>query len=257
MLSLGVKTFNGECLPGPNATTYEFSPYKFGSWDSDVSAFTLTQYLGISLYSRQPTTPDSCIVNYDNLGYILGSSSTIFNEVCLPVSPVSNSTTDLLSEMIVQVHSLSTRDEYAVYPNPFYEYSSSTGIPNLSNALWTQQELHLADGGESLQGNPIWPFLQPARAVDVMIVNDNNADTSNLFPNGSEILTTYVQSLNANLTGMPYIPSMDTFLFEGLNKRATFFGCNATDKITIVYLPKCEFHLPEQHVHIQAAVFGH
>ncbi|KAJ6102326.1 hypothetical protein N7486_004753 [Penicillium sp. IBT 16267x] len=42
ILSLGVKTFNGECLSGPNATTYEFSPYEFGSWDSDVSAFTLT-----------------------------------------------------------------------------------------------------------------------------------------------------------------------------------------------------------------------
>jgi lysophospholipase len=240
MLTLGVKTFNGECLPGPNATTYEFSPYEFGSWDSDVSAFTPTQYLGTSLSGGQPTTANSCVVNYDNLGYILGSASSLFNEVCAPVPPASNSTTDLnqdLAEMVVQVHSLSTRDEYAVYPNPFYAYNSSTGTPNPSNAVWTQQELHLVDGGESLQNNPIWPFLQPARGVDVMIVNDNSADTSNYFPNGSEILTTYVQSQNANLTRMPYIPSVDTFLSEGLNKRATFFGCNATDKITIVYLP--------------------
>ncbi|KAJ6102327.1 hypothetical protein N7486_004754 [Penicillium sp. IBT 16267x] len=118
--------------------------------------------------------------------------------------------------MIVQVHSLSTRDEYAVYPNPFYKYSSSTGIPNPSNALWTQQELHLADGVESLQGNP---FGHPSN------------------PRG--LLT-----LNANLTRIPYIPSMDTFLSEGLNKRATFFGYNATDKITIVYLPNLNLTYP-------------
>jgi len=30
--ALGVKTFQNECLPGPNATQYEFHPYEFGSW---------------------------------------------------------------------------------------------------------------------------------------------------------------------------------------------------------------------------------
>lgn len=36
---------------------------------------------------------------------------------------------------------------------------------------------------------------------------------------------------------MPYIPSVETFVSEGLNKRATFFGCNETNALTIVYLP--------------------
>jgi lysophospholipase len=138
--------------------------------------------------------------------------------------------------MVLQVHSLSSRDEFAVYPNPFYNYNSTTGVPNSANAVWTQQELRLVDGGEALQNNPIWPFLQPARGVDVMIVNDNSADSNN-FPNGSEILTTYVQSQSHNLTRMPYIPSVDTFISQGLNTRATFFGCNDTDKVTIVYVP--------------------
>jgi lysophospholipase len=36
---------------------------------------------------------------------------------------------------------------------------------------------------------------------------------------------------------MPLVPSVETFISEGLNKRATFFGCNDQSKVTIVYLP--------------------
>lgn len=82
--SLGTKVWLGECTPGPNATTYEFSPYEFGSWDSDVSAFVSTHYLGTTLSGGQPT--GLCTTNYDNLGYILGTSSNLFNEVCASIS---------------------------------------------------------------------------------------------------------------------------------------------------------------------------
>lgn len=240
--SLGVKTWLGECLPGPNATQYEFTPYEFGSWDSDVSAFTQTYYLGSSLENGEPT--GECTENYDNLGLILGTSSTLFNELCLAVPTPVNSTTDLdntLAQILDYVHEVVFSDEYATYPNPFYDYTSSTSIPNPANNVSAQVALSLVDGGEALQNNPIWPFLQPARQVNVMLVNDNSADTSNNFPNGSEILTTYVQSLSHNLTQMPYIPPVETFISEGLNQRATFFGCNDTSKITIVYLPNYNF----------------
>ncbi|KAL1848258.1 Lysophospholipase 1 [Paecilomyces lecythidis] len=242
MLALGVKTWEGDCTPGPNATIYEFTPYEFGSWDSDVSAFTQTEYLGTSLSGGQPSE-SSCITNYDNIGYILGTSSNLFNEVCIPVA-VSNSTADNytalaqdLSVIVSNTHAIATRDEYAVYPNPFYEYNSSSAVPNSVDPVWAQQELRLADGGEANQNDPIWPFLQPYRDVDVLIVNDNSADTSANYPNGSEILTTYVQSTNRNLTKMPYIPSVDTFMAEGLNTRPTFFGCTESDKLTIIYIP--------------------
>lgn len=238
--SLGVKTFDGECLPGPNATTYEFSPFEFGSWDSDVSAFTPTKYLGSSISDGEPTTAGVCIEKYDNLGYVLGTSSTLFNELCFTVPTPINSTSSLdedLAAILDRAHELTTRDLYAVYPNPFYKYQSSSSVSNSENPVADQVELYLVDGGEALQNNPIFPMLQPARGIDVLIVNDNSADTSNNFPNGSEILTTYVQSFNHNLTRMPYIPSVETFVAEGLNTRATFFGCNTTDKLTIVYVP--------------------
>ena len=233
--ALGVKTNEGQCTPGPNATTYELTPYEFGSWDQGVQAFTQTAYLGTALSNGIPTNTN-CVQNYDNLGYALGTSSNVFNELCASVPSPANLDSSLdadLAAIVLEAHELTTRDEYAVYPNPFYSYATSTLVQS-------QQDLFLADGGEAMQNNPIFPLLQPARGVDVIIVNDNSADTNN-FPNGSEILTTYVQSLNAGLTKMPFIPSVDTFMSEGLNKRPTFFGCNDTSKVTIVYLPNVNY----------------
>ena len=69
--SLGVKTFDGECLPGPNATQYELHVYEFGSFDAGVNAFTQTAYLGSRLVNGSPSN-GTCERNYDNLGYVLG-----------------------------------------------------------------------------------------------------------------------------------------------------------------------------------------
>ena len=241
--SLGVKTWLGDCFPGPNATTYEFTPFEFGSWDSDVSAFMQIHYLGTSMKSGKPAKA-LCTENYDNLGYILGTSSNLFNQLCLSVPEQSNPAKDLITtveQILAHVHDIASSDGYAAYPNPFYESVSSTATTNVANNITAQETLYLVDGGEALQNNPIFPFLQPARNISVIIVNDNSADTSNNFPNGSEILTTYVQSFNHNLTRMPYIPSVDTFISEGLNQRATFFGCNDSSEVTIVYLPNYNF----------------
>ncbi|KAJ9301546.1 hypothetical protein DTO271G3_1681 [Paecilomyces variotii] len=248
LVSLGVKP--EECLPGPNATTYEFTPYEFGSWDSDVSAFAKTESLGTSLSGGEPTDA-TCISNFDNLGFGFAASSNLFNTACSSVPPAilssDNTTVGLIenmAEFVSYTHNVTTHDEYAIVPNPFYEYNSTSGVPNSANPIWSETELRLVDGSESLQNNPIWPLLQPARNVDVLIVNDNTADTANNFPNGSQILTTYVQSFNHNLTRMPYIPSVDTFLAKGLNKRPSFFGCDDPEKLTIVYIPNVNITYP-------------
>ena len=78
MTSLGVKTWLGECVLGPNATTYKFTPYEFGSWDSDVTAFMQTHYFGTPMKNGKPTGL-LCTKNYDNLGYVLGTSNNAFN----------------------------------------------------------------------------------------------------------------------------------------------------------------------------------
>lgn len=226
----------GQCAPGLNATQYEFHPYEFGSWDAGVRAFTQTAYLGSSLTNGKPTTPGICEMNYDNLGYVLGTSSNIFADICALV-PAVNSTVSLVSSLeaiVDKAHPPALRDTYATYPNPFHGYA---GSPLVS----AQTELDLADGGLTGQNNPIWPFIQPARNVSVLIVNDNSADTTTNLPNGTEIYETYLQARAQGLTKMPKIPPVSTFISEGLNKRATFFGCNDTSVITIVFLPNVEY----------------
>lgn len=231
--SLGVKTWQGECTPGPNATQYEFHPYEFGSWDSGVSAFTQTPYLGSSLDNGAPTDV-TCTMNYDNLGLIAGTTSNLFNELCVAPPKGTANETEVLTSIVDQIHEVTTEDLYALYPNPFRGYSRSSLVS-------AQPLLHLVDGGEASQNNPIWPFIQDAKRTDVLIVNDNSADTSANFPNGSEILTTYVQAQAAGLRRMPFIPSVATFIAQGLNTRATFFGCDDNSTLTIIYLPNAAY----------------
>jgi len=75
----------------------------------------------------RPKAP-SCIQNYDNIGFILGTSSDVFNELCLtiPVAAASPSVLADLTALINETHAITTCDEYAVYPNPFYNYAHSS-----------------------------------------------------------------------------------------------------------------------------------
>ena len=244
--ALGVKTWEGQCLPGPNATTYEFNPFEFGSWDNDVSAFTQIKYLGTPMDQGKPSRsgPLKCTVDYDNLGYVMGTSSNLFNNLCSAIPTPRNSTTSLaetLAKTLSYVHEITTSDEYGIYKNPFKNYKSKSAISNPANNVQAQDTLRLVDGGEALQNNPLFPLLQPARNISAIIVNDNSADTKINFPNGTEILTTYVQSFNQNLTRMPFIPPVKTFLAKGLDKKASFFGCNDTSKVTIIYIPNVAY----------------
>ena len=231
---------SGQCIPPANAPIYELTPYEFGSFAPGIGAFAQTRYLGSSLSGGAPTKAGSCIVNYDNLGYALGTSSNVFNELCSALPTPSNSSTSLandLAAIVADAHVFSARDLFAVYPNPFFNYAPSSAVAS-------QQTLYLVDGGEANQNNPIFPLLQPARGVDVIIVNDNSADTSDNFPDGSEILTTYQQAQADGLTKMPFIPSVATFAAQGLTKRPVFFGCGDASVITIVYLPNVNYTFP-------------
>lgn len=237
--SLNVETATGTCMPSNNSIIYELSPYEFGSFDSGVNAFIQTKYLGTSLSNGKPKRL-ICQTNFDNIGFIMATSSDVFNELCntfpgtvsLPAGLPADlsSLPAILSSLINQTHHLTSLDEYANYPNPFYQYTHSSLITN-------QKTLALVDGGESHQNNPLFPFLQPVRGIDVILVNDNSADTAANFPDGSHLYQTYIQAQQADLTKMPAIPRSSVFLSKGYNIRPTFFGCNDNDKVTIIYLP--------------------
>ena len=230
---------NGQCYPPLDSPIFEFHPYEYGSWDSGVSAFANSKYMGTDMSKGKPVDTSNCTQHYDNIGYIFGTSSDVFNAACATITP-SNNTADLpgvLEGLVAEVHAPAADDIFGIYPNPFYNYPRSTLVK-------ANKELTLADGGETLQNVPIWPFIQPERNVNVLIANDNSADTSDNFPNGTEIHQTYVRAQAVGLKKMPFIPDVATFVSEGLNKRATFFGCNETGTMFIVYLPNVNYTYP-------------
>ena len=77
--------------------------------------------------------------------------------------------------------------------------------------------------------------------MDVLIVNDNSADTDDNWANGTEILHTYNMAKAAGLTRMPPIPSIDYFVSHNLTANAAFFGCHTSEILTIIWLPNAKF----------------
>jgi lysophospholipase len=225
----------GQCYPSLSSPIFEFHPYEYGSWDSGVSAFAQSKYMGTDISNGDAT--ELCTVHYDNLGYVFGTSSDVFNAICNVIVPENSTLAGLLEGIVSEIHPPAFNDQFGLYPNPFYNYPRSSLVQN-------ESVLTLSDGGETDQNNPIWPFIQPERSVDVLIVNDNSADTSDDFPDGSEIRQTYIEAQAKGLTKMPFIPDATTFLAQGLNKRATFFGCNQTNTVFIVFLPNVNYTYP-------------
>lgn len=260
MTALGVdRSYDGQCIPMLNATQYEFHPYEYGSWDIGVSAFANTKYMGSNLTNGRPTKAGKCITHYDNIGYVFGTSSDVFSSVCTPLEPLlkSNSTLANVLEGFITLDGGDPefQDLFGLYPNPFYKYPRSSRVNN-------QPLITMVDGGVAGQNVPIWPFIQSGRTVDVLITADNSADTNDNFPNGTELHQTYLNAQAAGLTKMPYVPDADTFVSQGLNKRAAFFGCpaqlttnttdtskhsqnnNANATILIVNLPNVAYTYP-------------
>jgi lysophospholipase len=66
------------CVPPTNASAWEFALFEFGTWDPNIAAFTPKTFLGSSLSAGLPISSNSCITNYDNLGFVLGTSSSLF-----------------------------------------------------------------------------------------------------------------------------------------------------------------------------------
>lgn len=185
----------------------------------------------------KPTIPGVCIQNFDNLGHVFGTSSNLFDELCVN----SNNQTSAIEKMFPSLapaleagRRKGNQDLYSMYPNPWKGSAGSPAVQNNTN-------IFLVDGGLSMQNNPVWPLLHPHRPLDVIIINDNSADTPTNYPNGSELRRTYEQASEIGMVRMPYIPTADIFVAKGMDKRASFFGCDEKEKITLVYLPNTPF----------------
>lgn len=56
-----------------------------------------------------------------------------------------------------------------------------------TDVIYDDKELYLLESGEALQNNPIEPMLRPSRGVNVLIVNNNSANSDDDFPTSTAL----------------------------------------------------------------------
>ncbi|KAJ6198802.1 lysophospholipase catalytic domain-containing protein [Bipolaris maydis] len=242
----------GDLIISLNATVFEFNPFEMGSFDPTTFGFAPLKYIGSNFSQGQLPQNQGCVAGFDNLGFVMGTSSSLFNQIFLTLNSVQN-IPDILRSLANSILGRIGRDsnDIADYtPNPFYQYHNDT------NPSASSQRLTLVDGGEDLQNIPLNPVIQPVRQVDVIFAVDSSADTvvesnpSQNWPNGTALIATYERAETPimNKTSFPYIPGHDTFVALGLNNRPTFFGCNSKNVTQgnnipplIVYLPNAPY----------------
>ncbi|SCV68564.1 BQ2448_685 [Microbotryum intermedium] len=227
-------------------TQFELTPHSFGSFDPTLSARVPMEYFGTFLNNSSPINSSACVNDYDNAGFVIGTSAALFNAVQNEFS--SSTFTSLISTLLNDLTDIQPT-HFSVplvsnVPNSFFGFTpSTTTFESAGNGI-----LQLTDGGENGENVPIYPLLVKARAVDLIVAIDSSADTTYSWPNGTSLLATAerVAQYGQNYTSFPPIPggAMD-FVQQGLNLRPTFFGCDAASgNVTgqgqypiVIYLP--------------------
>lgn len=91
-MSIAVGRYPGSSVINLNATNFEFNPFEMGSWDYTLQSFTDVKYVGTNVSNGVPVEEGKCIAGYDNAGFVMGTSSSLFNQFLLQLN-----TTDLPS----------------------------------------------------------------------------------------------------------------------------------------------------------------
>ncbi|EIW66264.1 hypothetical protein TREMEDRAFT_45759 [Tremella mesenterica DSM 1558] len=253
---ISVERAPGTTVIPENSTVYEFTPYEFGSWSwgntsKTVGAFTSIEYLGSSLDNGQPNDT-TCFKGFDQLSFVMGTSSTLFNNAIIELDSANASSVVVDAATAISEALGDADNDVALYPNPFANWNASNN-PNADS-----QYITLVDGGEDNRNIPVEPLLIPERAVDAILAFDSSADTPYSWPNGSSLVVTYQSAMihtsdsSPNLR-MPPVPSTNGFINGELNTRPVFFGCNDTELSSpiIIYVPSYPWSTPANYSTLQ------
>ncbi|KXN90656.1 Lysophospholipase 2 [Leucoagaricus sp. SymC.cos] len=226
-----------------NPTVYEITPMEIASYDPSLSAGMNLTFAGTHLSNGKPENGSACVLGFDQAGFIMGSSASLFNQILDFAHNTIAGMDDkdakgLLYTLARQLSQVRTRaDDVANWPSPFNGIKQSTFQD--ANATW----LELIDGASNSENVPYGPLFVRKRALDVIVTLESSAD-QNGFPNGSSPITTAHRLstlLQSSHQQFPPIPSRpDDFISTGVNARATFFGCDPSspnDYPMLIYLP--------------------
>jgi len=232
-----------QLLIADNSTIFEFTPWEMGSYDVGNPAFAPLRYVGSDFRNGSVSKEGKCVQGVDNVGFVVGTSSSLFNQAFLQIGKAQNVPDFLLRSINATLARIGQENgDVASWPNPFYQYNPKDNVNAQSTVL------ALVDGGENLQNIPLHPLTLSQRNVDVILAIDSSADTLTSWPNGTALVATQQQSatgLSTNNTVFPPVPDQSTFVNMGLNRRPTFFGCETTNLSNpgplVVYLPNTPY----------------
>ncbi|CAI5760223.1 unnamed protein product [Candida verbasci] len=201
-----------------NSTVFEITPFEIGSFDPTLENFVDTKFVGTELDNGLPTN-DYCINGFDNAGFFMGTSSSLFNGVILEVedSKLPTFLKNFINDTFNKPGSLTAKYN----PNPFYKSIDP------QNEIEESETLYLVDGGEDGQNVPLIPLLH--RNLSVIFAFDNSADTQLNWPNGTSLIETYERQFSSQGVPFPYVPDSYTFINLNLTSKPTFFGCDANN----------------------------
>ncbi|KAI5961613.1 plb1 [Candida pseudojiufengensis] len=217
------KTVEQATIIDQNSTfIVEISPYELGNFDS-INAFADTEYLGSTIEDGKAS---QCVRNFDNAGFVMGTSSSLFNQIFTHLGDYDVSTIlRPILEMAVSDASDDKTDVAIYHPNPFLDLSTAQIDDIVDNST-----LSLVDGGEDKQNVPFYPLIQQDRDVDIIFAFDNSGDTETNWPNGTSFVETYKWQFTDQGKGkpFPFVPTVDTYLQDQLGEKPLFFGCNSS-----------------------------
>ncbi|KAK4121209.1 lysophospholipase [Parathielavia appendiculata] len=235
---------SGQLLIWENSTVFEFNLWEMGSYDPGNPAFAPLRYVGSRFTNGSLSADSECIAGVDNVGFVMGTSSSLFNQALLQLARTEGAPDLLVRSLNATLSRIGEENrDVANWPNPFFQHN----IKNNRNA--NSSVLSLVDGGEDLQNIPLHPLLWSHRHVDVILAVDSSADTPTHWPNGTALVATYERTVanysEHNAAAFPSIPNQNTFVNLGLNSRPTFFGCDPVNMTgpgpLVVYLPNAPY----------------
>ncbi|CCK71953.1 lysophospholipase KNAG_0I01680 [Huiozyma naganishii CBS 8797] len=244
-ISVADGRYPGSRVINLNATIFEFNPFEMGSWDATLNAFTDVKYLGTNVSDGIPRDKGKCVVNYDNTAFVMGTSSTLFNQFLLRIN--STHLPRFIRKLGIHILNGISHDfnDIAVYhPNPFK--NSNFVHSDFTVSITESDSLFLVDGGEDDENIPFVPLIRQDRKLDIIFAVDSSADMPLQWPDGSSLVHTYERQFVKQGKGMafPYVPDTNTFVNLGLNKRPTFFGCDASNLTDLEYVPPLIVYYP-------------
>ncbi|KAF8906593.1 phospholipase B [Gymnopilus junonius] len=228
-----------------DSVVYEITPFEIGSYDPFLSSGMNLSYAGTHLVKGKSSNGSSCVMGFDQAGFIMGTSASLFNQILdfahNTLSQFSESdSTGLLYLLSRQLSEVRTRaNDVANWPNPFQGLASSNFQD--TNASW----LELIDGSSNTENIPYGPLFVKARGLDVIVTLEGSADDPiNNWPNGSSLIASsdrqqnFLQITHQKFPPIPSTP--EEFIATGVNARPAFFGCDPSsseDYPLIIYLP--------------------